>query len=338
LNYRTPSTTTEQYSKGRAVGQQLRYDYLKYSCWAARLKNRDSCPVEPGNIASCVGKSKYLTNVISKLYGEGVTVELVELDELPTSLSDILKSYLQITELYFDGIDSLLLLLTEDPVTMGKVCSINDTDWDILREFIENFDPPQKGGVGLGSIDCDNYDQPSNALGRDSDDYAKCFDPTKGEVTSMVRGQDFSGGISAYNDDVFINLGLAFQDQYGMEYTIPMKNYVEILSNNYYWPKNVPLPILGSPLIEGIVAGVLYDKATPYAWSAEMRGNFPSTTLLTSQNIFHGISNDRGKGSIGPFGPCQKYITEYLKTGLIDWTDGTVCGQQFPYFSGEIRK
>ena len=114
-----------------------------------------------------------------------------------------------------------------------------------------------------------------------------------------------------------------------------MQSYVGILSNNYYWPKNVPLPILGSPLTEGIVAGVLYDSNTPYAWTSEMRGNFPSTTLLTSQSIYHGIST----GANDPaYGPCQKYITKYLETGVIDLIDGTVCGQQFPYFSGKIRK
>jgi hypothetical protein len=37
-------------------------------------------------------------------------------------------------------------------------------------------------------------------------------------------------------------------------------------------------------------------------------------------------------------GPCQKYIVKYLETGVIDWTDGTVCGEQVPYFGGEIRK
>jgi hypothetical protein len=348
LNYRTPSSTSEQYARSKAVGTQLRYDYLKYSCWAARLKNRDSCPVEPDNIAKCAENAEYLTNFISKWYN---TISVLspfengELDEFPTSISDILKSYFKIYKSFsdrdafilneFGAIDFLLLLLTKDPVTMGKLCSTDDADWATLSEFIEKYDPPQKGAVGLGSIDCDNYDQPSVTDKNDQNYDGKCFDVSNGDVTSKVRGQDKSGGVSAYNDDVFINLVLAFQDEYGTEYIRPRLLYLSQLAINYYWPKNVPLPILGSPLIEGIVAGVLYDNATPYAWSSEMRGNFPSTTLLTSQSIYHGIST----GANDPaYGPCQKYITKYLETGVIDLIDGTVCGQQFPYFSGKIRK
>ena len=50
-----------------------------------------------------------------------------------------------------------------------------------------------------------------------------------------------------------------------------------------------------------------------------MREHFPSTSVLTSQSINHGL---RG----GPDGLCQHYIVNYLASGDIDWTDGTVCG------------
>jgi hypothetical protein len=115
-----------------------------------------------------------------------------------------------------------------------------------------------------------------------------------------------------------------------------------VLILHYYWPKNDPLPILGNPQVKGVVAGQLYDYATPYIWTSEMNGHFPSTRLLTSQSIFHGIKKSSVLGytdvATVAEGPCQKYVVKYLETGVIDWTDGTVCGEQFPYFGGEIRK
>ena len=68
-----------------------------------------------------------------------------------------------------------------------------------------------------------------------------------------------------------------------------------------------------------MISGQLYDSATPYIWTSQMREHFPSTSALTSQNIVHGLEG-------GEDGPCQRYIVNYLATGIIDWTDGTVCG------------
>jgi hypothetical protein len=100
--------------------------------------------------------------------------------------------------------------------------------------------------------------------------------------------------------------------------------------------------IIGNPQVKGVVAGQLYDYATPYIWTSEMNGHFPSTRLLTSRSIFHGIKKSSVLGytdvATVAEGPCQKYVVKYLETGVIDWTDGTVCGEQFPYFGGEIRK
>jgi hypothetical protein len=195
--------------------------------------------------------------------------------------------------------------------------------------------PPQKRGIGLG-IDCDNYDQPS--------DGSTCYDydPSHGFIEALVNGQDYAGGVSAYDDDIFINRVLSFQDEYGWEYNVPFVVYAVDLASNYYWPENVPLPICGNPLVKGIVAGQLYDSLTPYNMTSEMRAHFPFTSLLTSQSIFHGIetSSKHGFTSVDTSaeGPCQKYITKYLETGVIDWTDGTVCGEQVPYFGGDIRK
>ena len=129
-------------------------------------------------------------------------------------------------------------------------------------------------------------------------------------------------GRASYNDKVFIKQVLDFQEN--------SKNavyYILRLLSNYYWPKNIPLPIRGSPGIEGIVSGQLFDSMTEYPWTQIARGNFPYTNLLTSQNIDHGLT---------PGGECQDYIIKYLQAGVVDFVDGTVCGDPYPYFNNLV--
>ena len=102
--------------------------------------------------------------------------------------------------------------------------------------------------------------------------------------------------------------------------------------SNYYWPKNIPLPIRGSPLISGIVSGQLYDSDTPYEWTQKMHAHFPMTTLLTSQSNGHGLFLEPG----GP-GPCMAHIVDYFETGVPGIVDGTVCGDPYPYFENLVR-
>ena len=92
-----------------------------------------------------------------------------------------------------------------------------------------------------------------------------------------------NSGQTSYNDDMFIRKVLEFQDRQGRNVLI----FIGMLMSNYYWPKNIPLPIRGSPLISGIVSGQLYDRETKYEWTQKMRANFPLTTLLTSQSNAH---------------------------------------------------
>jgi hypothetical protein len=110
-----------------ANGRQLRYRYLKYTCWAARIKNPDSCPVEPDDIASCVKKSEYLKDLIKKSESDSFTDE--ELNEIPISVSDIPDIVTELSNKALEPVDFLLLLITEDPITMGKICSTDDVEW-----------------------------------------------------------------------------------------------------------------------------------------------------------------------------------------------------------------
>ena len=133
-----------------------------------------------------------------------------------------------------------------------------------------------------------------------------------------------NSGQTSYNDDMFIRKVLEFQDRQGRNVLI----FIGMLMSNYYWPKNIPLPIRGSPLISGIVSGQLYDSDTQYEWTQKMRANFPMTTLLTSQSNDHVLK---------PGGPCMAHIVDYFETGVPGIVDGTVCGDPYPYFENLVR-
>jgi hypothetical protein len=94
-------------------------------------------------------------------------------------------------------------------------------------------------------------------------------------------------------------------------------------SFGFYWPKGVPLAPRGNPFQEGIVSGMLYDSATPYVWTQQIRAAFKSTKLLTSQSFKHGLADD----SVNP--ECQRHIIRYFETGEVGIVDGTVCGEPF---------
>ena len=109
---------------------------------------------------------------------------------------------------------------------------------------------------------------------------------------------------------------------------IPVNNFLGPNFAGYYWPKAQPIPPLGNPNINGITAGNLQDMATPFKWTQQMQSHFPSTTLIASQWIKHGMSSavyeDDGKeGSSQCFG----IILDYLYTGKVadDVIDGTTC-------------
>ena len=133
-----------------------------------------------------------------------------------------------------------------------------------------------------------------------------------------------NSGQTSYNDDMFIREVLEFQAQQ----VSSVLTFIGILMTNYYWPKNIPLPIRGSPLISGIVSGQLYDSQTPYEWTQKMNANFPLTTLLTSQSNAHGLKAG---------GPCMAHIVDYFETGVPGIVDGTVCGDPYPYFDNLVR-
>jgi hypothetical protein len=117
-----------------------------------------------------------------------------------------------------------------------------------------------------------------------------------------------------------------------MDFQASQGDHTELFFNmmllNFNWPKNIPLPIRGSPLITGIVAGTLWDPQTEYEWTQKMRANFPNTHLLTSQSNEHGIYTD-------PI--CQALINKYFETGSVGFVDGNVCGDPSDVYHNFVR-
>ena len=104
--------------------------------------------------------------------------------------------------------------------------------------------------------------------------------------------------------------------------------FIAMLLSNYNWPKNIPLPIRGHPIITGIVSGQIWDPLTEYKWTQQMRANFPNTHLLTSQSNKHGLNNN-------PI--CQAHINKYFETGSVGFVDGNVCGDPSDAYHNFVR-
>lgn len=237
----SPYNTRDTISKEEAIGLTLRYDYLKFTCWAARIKNPDSCPVDPDELVNCIGKVKQLQTILESN------------DDATGRVPDAVLSLLKKSGAGETPLDFLLLLLSDDPETMGKVCAADDVD--AVLALLEGFSSPQKRGVGLENKSmscniydehydndyctdyCSTYDQPSSAYGPvcfDFDPFGGGRDPSN-PAFNLVTAQDVTGGVSAYNDKVFIKQVLGFQDEYGSENNWPMHEMISHLLANYYW-------------------------------------------------------------------------------------------------------
>ena len=137
----------------------------------------------------------------------------------------------------------------------------------------------------------------------------------------LMTAQDMAGG--SYDEDRYVNFLMQINKDYpGAGTQHPARNVNQWYSATYYWPNNTPLPPVGNSL-KGIIAGQLFDPATPYIWTQKMRASFPNAKLLTSRSVNHGI--DSARESISGDRRCYGNILRYLKNGVIDFQDGKVC-------------
>lgn len=138
----------------------------------------------------------------------------------------------------------------------------------------------------------------------------------------LITAQDMAFG--TYDEDKFVDFLMGLNKEYpGAGSQLPARSIAQWYSSTYFWPNVTPLPPIGHPQVKGIIAGQLFDPATPYIWTQKMRNNFKSATLLTSRSVNHGISSARE--SISGDRQCFGNILRYFKNGVVDFQDGKVC-------------
>lgn len=245
-------------------------------------------------------------------------------------IDDIGQCFQDLQGLLDFDVETILYLVTDFPDLIGEICiAASEGDEEKVIELYYQLFPQKRNRPLKYNVDCDTFDGYSNA------DEPLCFAvPFEqylqygGNSLQLVNGQDYAGSVSAYDDATFIRNVLRFKAEYGEGYLSPLFNYYSYLAANYYWPRNVPLPIRGNPLQTGIVAGQLYDPNTAYTSTSKMRENFPTMSLLTSQAITHGLVANQG--------PCQEYIVRYFEVGYVGFIDGTVCNDPLTFLNNDI--
>lgn len=146
---------------------------------------------------------------------------------------------------------------------------------------------------------------------------------TSSVTQDMIWAQDNAFG--AYDEDRYVHFLQKINQDYPGEGTqMPVRAAQQWYSATYFWPNITPLPPMGNPFLSGIIAGQLFDPATPYEHTQKMREHFKSATLLTSRSVNHGLNVARDS-HLTVDQRCLSNIFRYLKNGEIDFTDGKVC-------------
>lgn len=83
----------------------------------------------------------------------------------------------------------------------------------------------------------------------------------------MITAQDMAYG--AYDEDRYVSFLMrdVHQEFDGLGTGLPARWVQQWYSACYYWPNSTPLPPIGNPNLKGIIAGQIFDPATPYIWT-----------------------------------------------------------------------
>lgn len=135
-------------------------NYIIYTCWAARLKDPDACPV----------------------------------DDLPQCLQDLEVLVYQETGHHIEWA-KIFTEAASNTTFWGPACeaAADGEISDEVKKYLGILDSPQETGVV--SIDCNSYDQPTSDEEGDcfavpADQYLEYAGSV---VTGMVNGMDFAG-------------------------------------------------------------------------------------------------------------------------------------------------
>jgi hypothetical protein len=149
---------------------------------------------------------------------------------------------------------------------------------------------------------------------------------------TLVTAQAASG--QSYSKTFFLQQVQEINAKYpglGETQNAPSNNFIYWYGMGLHWPKSNPITPAGNPVQRGIVAGVIYDPNTPYAWTQEMKAQFPMATLISSQGEGHGLEATSKQGSDAY--PCTHLTERYFTTGEVGAVDGTTCRAPLPSFA-----
>lgn len=205
-----------------------------------------------------------------------------------------------------------LMSMFENYDYVPLVCNVAVKNYDILRSYLLKYQKDHQPQIALQSgkeYQVDSESKPTSTVVSPISGYA-------------VRAQDYAFGL--YSEDLFVQSLMELDTKYpGAGTHFPAQNVADEYGGAYFVPKTTPLPPQGNPELRGIVAGQLWDPATPYLWTLQKRENFPMTHLLTSRSVNHGLNDAKSNGASDP--NCIRHYQHYFLTGEIDFVDGHVC-------------
>mmetsp|Transcript_37428 Transcript_37428/g.94081 ORF Transcript_37428/g.94081 Transcript_37428/m.94081 type:complete len:600 (+) Transcript_37428:119-1918(+) len=99
-----------------------------------------------------------------------------------------------------------------------------------------------------------------------------------------------------------------------------------------FWPATAtPTSPMGNPNLPVLIIGNLFDTATAYTWSQQMRQAFTAGSLLTWQGVGHTLPSDGNPYNYDPeaIKKCQVHVRDYMQNGTLP-LDGFTCHSTEP--------
>ncbi len=165
---------------------------------------------------------------------------------------------------------STIIVFSDEQMTTTLCDIAEDEDYTRFKELLQALIEPED--VVLKSLedpDVDSDSKPtSNILYYPQSKENWPFPDYKlkalGSVCQdMIFGQDKTFG--PYDDDLYVKTLMDLNQKYpGAGTQIPMQSPQQWYSATYYWPEATPLSPIGNSHLTGIIAGQVYDPATPY--------------------------------------------------------------------------
>jgi len=317
-----PNSDIVSRSRDDARSKQQRLDYFIASCEFGNVQ----CPVP--NIRSCIND---VNDMVKHIGDEWETwlkpiQGLLEMIGINANSSVVMLIIVQVLFSAYDDMKVLCEVSKKQDTNSFKDWIVNNLlgDTSMFETTALPFINVTDSSNVIHSFEYNTESKPTSGQSPESDwpfEGYGIFTLTS-TAQDMITAQDMAFG--SYDEDRYVHFFQEINADYNAAGTmIPASNIQQWYSSTYYWPNSTPLPPIGNPHLRGIIAGQLFDPATPYIWTQEMREHFQSASLLTSRSVNHGIASARE--SLSSDVGCYANILRYFKHGYVDFNDGHVC-------------